>query len=317
MRVVVIGGTGHIGTYLVPRLVRSGHEVIVITRGQSQPYQPHETWQEVRKVILDRTATEADGSFGPTIRSLKPDVVMDLLCFTPESARHLVDSLRGSIQLLVHCGTVWVRGYGNEVPATEDHPRNPLTDYGRKKNQIEAWLLEQSRIHGFPASILHPGHIVGPGWVPVGPTACHDPAAIGRLLRGEEVVLPHLGMETLHHVHADDVAQAFEKTLSHWRNAVGENFFVVSPAALTLRGFAESLAARFRVQPRLRFAPLEEWLQTIPDEFHESALAHIRHSSNCSIEKARKLLDYQPRFSSLDAVEESVRWLIEHGQISV
>jgi len=27
-RVVVIGATGHIGSYLVPRLVRGGHEVI-------------------------------------------------------------------------------------------------------------------------------------------------------------------------------------------------------------------------------------------------------------------------------------------------
>ena len=28
MRVVVIGSTGHIGTYLVPRLIAAGHEVI-------------------------------------------------------------------------------------------------------------------------------------------------------------------------------------------------------------------------------------------------------------------------------------------------
>ena len=33
-RVVVIGATGHIGTYLVPRLVRAGHEVVAISRGE-------------------------------------------------------------------------------------------------------------------------------------------------------------------------------------------------------------------------------------------------------------------------------------------
>ena len=32
-RVVVIGATGHIGSYLVPRLVRGGHEVIAMSRG--------------------------------------------------------------------------------------------------------------------------------------------------------------------------------------------------------------------------------------------------------------------------------------------
>lgn len=36
-RIVVIGATGHIGTYLVPRLVRAGHEVIAISRGIREP----------------------------------------------------------------------------------------------------------------------------------------------------------------------------------------------------------------------------------------------------------------------------------------
>jgi nucleoside-diphosphate-sugar epimerase len=37
-RVVVIGATGHIGTYLVPRLVDAGHEVIALSRGTRGPY---------------------------------------------------------------------------------------------------------------------------------------------------------------------------------------------------------------------------------------------------------------------------------------
>ena len=28
MRVVIIGGSGHVGTYLAPRLVEAGHEVV-------------------------------------------------------------------------------------------------------------------------------------------------------------------------------------------------------------------------------------------------------------------------------------------------
>ena len=46
MRIVVIGGTGHVGTYMVPRLVEAGHEVIVISRAQRQPYQPHGAWKQ-------------------------------------------------------------------------------------------------------------------------------------------------------------------------------------------------------------------------------------------------------------------------------
>ena len=39
-RVVVIGATGHVGTYLVPRLVRAGHEVVALSRGEREPYTP-------------------------------------------------------------------------------------------------------------------------------------------------------------------------------------------------------------------------------------------------------------------------------------
>ena len=49
-RVVIIGGTGHVGTYLVPRLVCAGFEVINVSRGQRSPYQPHGAWKSVRTV---------------------------------------------------------------------------------------------------------------------------------------------------------------------------------------------------------------------------------------------------------------------------
>ena len=183
MRIVVIGGTGHIGTYLVPRLVNAGHEVKVVARGKRKPYQDHAAWKAVEFVHVDREQAEKEGSFGEQVSALKPDVVMDMTCFTLESAQGLVEALRGQVQLFVHCGTVWVRGWGTEVPAREEHPRNPLTDYGVKKNQIEAYLLDQAHRCGFPATALHPGHIVGPGWAPVGPTACHDLDAVQRLIR--------------------------------------------------------------------------------------------------------------------------------------
>jgi len=51
MRVTVIGGKGHIGTYLVPRLVEAGHAVTNLSRGQAQPYLPHNAWRRVGQVM--------------------------------------------------------------------------------------------------------------------------------------------------------------------------------------------------------------------------------------------------------------------------
>jgi nucleoside-diphosphate-sugar epimerase len=317
MRAVVIGGTGHIGTYLIPRLVASGYEVFNISRSKREPYRDHGSWKLVTNIELDRSAEERSGKFGKQIRDLRPDAVIDLICFTIESARHLVDTLRGEIQHFLHCGTIWVHGPSVQVPTTEEAPRKPFGDYGIRKAAIEEFLLREARLAGFPATMLHPGHIVGPGWEPLNPAGHFSPKVFERLARGEEVSLPNLGLETVHHVHADDVAQAFAQAMVHRSVAIGESFHVVSPAALTLRGYAEAVSAWFGEKAKLRFLSWDEWQNTVSKEEAAATWDHIAHCPNCSIEKARRLLNYQPRYSSLEAVYESLRWLIENQIIKV
>jgi nucleoside-diphosphate-sugar epimerase len=317
MRVVIIGGSGHVGTYLVPRLVAAGYEVIAVSRGQRDPYQQHAAWRSVTHITLDREREEIPGAFGQRVRELAPDIVIDMICFTLASARQLVEALQGHVQHLLHCGTIWVHGPSAVVPTTEEQPRRPFGDYGIQKAAIEAYLLETARRTGFPATILHPGHIVGPGWAPLNPAGHFTPAVFARLARGEELALPNLGMETVHHVHADDVAQAFMRALASRSTAVGESFHVVAPTALTLRGYADAMAAWFGETVRLRFLPWEEWRTTVSAEEAAATWDHIAHSPNCSIAKASRLLGYQPRYTALEAIQESVAWLIEHQIITV
>jgi nucleoside-diphosphate-sugar epimerase len=313
MRVVVIGGSGHIGTYLVPRLVAAGHEVISVSRGEREPYRSHAAWRSVQRTKIDRDKDERSGTFGRQIADLAPDVVIDLICFTPESAKHLVEALRGKIQHFLHCGTIWVHGPSVVVPTTEEQPRRPFGDYGIQKAAIEEYLLAEGRRHGFPATILHPGHIVGPGWNPLNPAGHFDPTVFDLLAKGEQLTLPNLGLETVHHVHADDVAQSFYQAMINRSVSIGENFHVVSAAALTLRGYAEAVAGWFGRRPVLRFLPWEEWKQTTTEENASATWDHIAHSPNCSIAKARRLLEYYPRYTSLEAVKESVDWLMQKG----
>jgi len=316
MRVVVIGGSGHVGTYLVPRLVEAGHEVINVSRAQREPYRAHGAWRSVQQVNADRAVEDAQGTFAQRVRDLEPDVVIDMICFTMASAQQIVECLRGRVQHFLHCGTIWAMGHSVEVPATEEAPRHPFGEYGIQKSAIQDYLLDQARRSGFPATVLQPGHIVGPGWIPINPAGNLDPQVFTRLARGEEVALPNLGMETLHHVHADDVAQAFMQALANHSLSVGEAFHVVSPAALTLRGYAESVARWFDHTANLKFLPWEEWRKTVSDEHAAPTWDHIAHSPNASIAKAQRLLDYRPRYTSLQAIYESLEWLIGQGIIN-
>lgn len=314
-RVVIIGGSGHVGTYLVPRLVAKGYDVVNVSRGARDPYLPHGAWAKVETVRIDRVAADEAGDFGQQIADLQPDVVIDMICFTLESAQQLVESLRGRVQHLLHCGTVWIHGPSAVVPTTEDATRQPFGEYGIQKSLIERYLMDEARRNGFPVTALHPGHIVGPGHLPVNPAGNKNVDVFNRLAQGEELLLPNFGLETVHHVHADDVAQAFIQAMANRSAAVGESFHTVSVAALSLRGYAETVAGWFGREANLRFLPWPEWAAAHDNEDAQATWDHIAHSPNCSIAKARRMIDYQPRYSSLQAVYESVQWLIDAGEI--
>ena len=314
-RAVIIGGSGHIGTYLVPRLVSAGYEVVNVSRGARRPYTPHAAWAEVETVEIDRAEAEKDGTFGGRISDLAPDIVLDMICFTPDSAAHLVEALRGRVSHFLHTGTVWVHGPSVSVPTPETAPRRPFGDYGIQKAAIEAYLMREAHLNGFPATIVHPGHIVGPGWTPLNPEGHFNNDVFNRLARGEEILLPNIGMETVHHVHADDIAALFMAAIARWSASVGEAFHAVSPAAVTLRGYAETMAAWFGQPLDARYLPWEEWKAAHTEREAQATWDHIAHSPNCSMAKAEQVLGYRPRYTSFEAVMEAVRWLIDNGQI--
>ena len=103
--------------------------------------------------------------------------------------------------------------------------------------------------------------------------------------------------------------------MTNWRASIGESFHAVSDGALTLRGYAESMSRWFGHEPKLSFVPFDKWAETQVPEEATATWEHIARSPNCSIEKGRRLLGYAPRYTSLQAVEEAVTWLIADGQV--
>ena len=315
MHIAIIGGTGHIGSYLTPMLVEAGHSITCVCRGMQKPYREHPAWQSIAYCNIDRKREEARGAFGQRIAQLKADVVVDLTCYHLLSAQQLADALRGKMNHLLHCGTIWVHGPSCSVPTTEDQPRQPFGDYGMRKAAIEAWLLDQAEDNGLPVTILHPGHLVGPGWAPINPAGNFNLAPFAALAQGAEVEIPNFGMETVHHVHAEDAARAFLLAIQNRSAALAQSFHVVAASALTLRGYALRMASWFHQPARLRFVPWEEWKRGQSERDAAVTEDHLRHSPHCSIEKARKMLEYEPRYTPLAAVQESVTWLIEHAAL--
>jgi nucleoside-diphosphate-sugar epimerase len=312
----VIGATGHIGTFLVPRLVRSGHEVIALSRGTREAYQWSPVWESVTRVTVDRDAEDKSGTFGGRIADLRADLVVDLICFNVDSARQLTDALRPARPLLLHCGTIWVHGPALRVPVTEDEPRTAYGEYGTGKAEIEALLHRETMAGGVPSVIVHPGHITGPGWPVITPAGNLDPGVWTRLATGQPLALPDHGVGILNHVHADDVAQAFERALSR-PAAIGSSFHVVAEQAMTLRGLAAGVAAWFGREPKLDFTDWAEFERRSGSQHAEATREHTFRGIAASIERARAVLGYTPRYDTLQALHEALTWLVANGQVDV
>ena len=244
MRVVVVGATGHIGSYLVPALVGDGHEVVAVSRGLREPYRSDDAWRSVRRVTADRDAEDAAGTFAGRLVDLRADAIIDLMCFTPQSAQQLVDAFGADGP---SCCTAERSGCTDRQSRCRSRGQRPTPfgEYGTAKAAIEELLLDATRSGGLRATCSTPGTSAGRDGRSSIPAANLDPEVWRALADAETINLPNFGLETLHHVHGSDVALAFSLALTRFDQAVGESFHVTSAAAVTLRGFAEAAAGWF------------------------------------------------------------------------
>jgi nucleoside-diphosphate-sugar epimerase len=92
---------------------------------------------------------------------------------------------------------------------------------------------------------------------------------------------------------------------------------VVAEQAMTCRGLAAGVAAWFGREAVLDFVEWHEFEQRVGSEHAAATRDHIERSIAASIERARSILGYTPRYTSLEALRESLRWLVEHGRVDV
>lgn len=318
MRTLVIGGTGNIGSYLVPRLILSGHEVTVIARNPSpQHADPRVAWSKVKWVVADRAAEERDGSWARRMAATETDVVFDLITYTPDQNLVMVEAFEGRIQQFIHCGTIWSYGHPRRTPCRESDPRRPISDYGANKALVEEQLINRFRATGFPATIIHPGHISGRRWLPIDPQGTRNGVGVyEKLARGEVVHLPEFGRETIHHVHSEDLAQLFESAMINRQAALGESFSGVAPYAMSLVACCDFVARLFGREANIEFAPRAEMERILGDAWPVTR-DHIDHSPCCSIEKSQRLLGYAPRYTTEQIYVECIEYLLETGALKV
>ena len=317
MKAVVIGGAGHIGTYLVPMLVKAGFETVVITRTMSEPYEQDYAWKQAQRVLLDRSK---DVDFIDKLKSMNPDIIVDLVNFNIEDTRKIVEAFKETkLSHYLYCSSCWAHGMAETLPfIADDLKKAPLDEYGKDKFASELYLKEQYRTNGFPATVIMPGQISGPGWTIINPWGNTSMRVYQDIADDKEICLPNFGQEIIHHVHGYDVAQVFFQAITHRNQALGETFDAEAEQSITLYGFAKHLYEYFGHEPKIKFLGWKEWCEYEgnPEEC-EHTYYHIARSGTFSIEKEKRLLEYKPKYTNIETIDLAIKSYIDRGLIKI
>ncbi len=181
MKVLLIGGSGFIGPWLVRDLQRAGHQVAVLHRGNARPAYEG----EIERIHGDRNQLAAAR---PALERFAPDVVIDLILSSGRQASELIAAFRGIAGRVVALSSMDVyRAFGiiqgtepgspEPPPLTEDSPLRTRPLYSREQLRPMAsligWIdeeyekrdMEQAVMAepSLPATVLRLPMVYGPG----------------------------------------------------------------------------------------------------------------------------------------------------------
>lgn len=172
MKVLVTGGSGYVGSRLIPHLLADGHQVTNLdVQWFGDGFLPKDNahLRMVRGDIrdLDLLARELRGI----------EAVIHMACVSNDHSCQLDEALstsinfeafeplvlaakRAGVRRFIYCSSSSVYGVSEARDIREDHPLVPLTLYNRYKGMCEPLLLKH-RAPGFECVILRPATVCG------------------------------------------------------------------------------------------------------------------------------------------------------------
>lgn len=246
MRLLVLGGTHHVGRSVVESALRGGDQVTTVTRGVSGPSSDGAT-----AVHVDRTDRRA---LAEALGDSTWDVVLDTWSDAPRVVHDAAELLTDRVAFYVYVSSRSVYGWPLPVGSDESAPlvdADPMSedgsDYAAAKRGAEI-AVEQT--FGERALVARAGLILGPYEV-VG----RLPWWLGRISRGGRVLAPGPRHRSLQYVDGRDLADwmlaAADRRTSGAFNAVS------SPGHATMGELLEACVDATGVDAELVWTPPE------------------------------------------------------------
>jgi nucleoside-diphosphate-sugar epimerase len=326
MRVFITGATGFLGEHLVRRLLAEGEAVRVLARAPEKARPLVAAGAElVAGEVTDAAALRDALRDVTTVYHLAGKLFIPGVP-TAEYQRTHVEGTRtllelcceqGGIERFVHCSTTGVLGVTGAWPADETAAYRPTNAYEETKLQAEL-LVQGAMLHGFPAVVVRPGLVYGPGDL-------HLLGFFRSIQRGQ---FRPIGRRPvwLHPIAIDDMTEALVRC-GRSTAAIGECFHIAGREPATLLTLANTIADTLGVARPRGIIPLPAALavaaagDALPAGIRHAApltrsrLDFLTHSRVYDVAKARRLLDFDAATDLATGIARTAAWYRAQGYL--
>ncbi len=238
---VVTGGAGFIGSHLVERLIRDGHEVKVLDNFATgrmenlEHIQGHERLHIEQGDVTDRQRVEsvmegANWVFHlAALADIVPSIVkpMDYYQSNVEGTATVVEAARQvGVQRFLYAASSSCYGIPDAFPTSESADIRPQYPYALTKNLGEQLVLHWAQVYGLPAISLRLFNVYGPRTRTSGTYGAVFGVFLAQKLASKPFTVVGDGTQTRDFTFVTDVVDAFVKAAES--NVQGEIFNVGS-----------------------------------------------------------------------------------------
>ena len=218
MKVLVTGGAGFIGSHIVDALIERGDEVVVVdnlSTGSTENVNPKARFYNLS--ITDPALAEVFAAETPdmvshhaaqvNLRRSVDDPRFDAEVNILGSLNVITSAVRYGVKKLIYASSGGaVYGEPQYLPVDENHPVNPVSQYGVSKHAVEHYLYCYAQ-YGLNYAALRYSNVYGPRQNPAGEAGV---IAIfsQQMLRGERPTIFGPGNKTRDYTHVSDVVRA-------------------------------------------------------------------------------------------------------------
>lgn len=330
MNILVTGGTGYIGEYFIPELLKQGHNVRLLVRNLEKGTKLFGNQCEyfigdvTDKNSLDGSCYGMDVVFHMVAKSgnelPNDESFAAFRTINVEGTRNMIkESQKSGIKKFIFVSSIAAMGIVKETPITEHSQCKPFLPYQVSKYEAERLLSQEYQENKFPFICVRPTKVYGIGE--------HEFSYLTLAKLCKKGIFPRVGKGKNYtsNIYISDFVQALVKLVD--KGVIGSTYILSSEGSIAMSEVGKLISETIGKKPVV--IPIPAFLMICLAAVEETIFIKIGKKpivtkknieatlSNriYDLSKAKKEIGYEPKVSLEEGIVKTVKWYMENQLI--